>query len=107
MLKVTKDAPQMAIIQFGQAFKNFFTGRAKYPTFRKKGVHDRFTLTNDQFRMAGRRIHFPHLGRVRMPEDLRFSGKLMSATISRTTNRWFVSLAVEVAMRPPEPESQP
>jgi len=36
MLEVTKNAPQMAIIQLGVAFKNFFTGRAKYPKFRKK-----------------------------------------------------------------------
>ncbi|EHQ53770.1 transposon IS605 OrfB, partial [Ectothiorhodospira sp. PHS-1] len=50
MLEVTKTAPQMAIIQLGEAFKHFFAGRARYPKFRKKGVHDRFTLTNDQFR---------------------------------------------------------
>lgn len=104
MLEVTKNAPQMAIIQLGQAFKNFFAGRAKYPTFRKKGVDDSFTLTNDQFRVAGRRIHIPHLGWVRMREDLRFSGKLMSATISRTADRWFVSLAVETEDAPRRPK---
>ncbi len=37
MLEVTKNAPQMAIIQLGAAFQNFFAGRAKYPTFKKKG----------------------------------------------------------------------
>jgi transposase len=31
MLEVTKNAPQMAIIQLGAAFKNFFAGRTKYP----------------------------------------------------------------------------
>lgn len=36
MLTVTKNAPQMAIIQLGQAFKNFFAGRSRYPKFRKK-----------------------------------------------------------------------
>ena len=104
MLEVTKNAPPMAIIPLGQAFKNFFAGRAKYPTFRKKGVDDRFTLTNDQFRVAGRRLHIPHLGWVRMREDLRFSGKLMSATISRTADRWFVSLAVETDAAPRRPK---
>jgi putative transposase len=52
MLEVTKNAPQSAIMQLGQAFQNFFAGRARYPQFRKKGVHDRFTLTNDQFDIA-------------------------------------------------------
>ncbi len=95
MLEVTKNAPQMAIIQLGEAFKNFFAGRAKYPKFRKKGVHDRFTITNDQFSVEGARIRIPKLGWVRMRESLRFTGKIMSATISRVADRWFVSITVD------------
>lgn len=96
MLDVTKNAPQMAIIQLGQAFQNFFAGRAKYPQFRKKGVHDRFTLTNDQFDIDASRMRIPNLGWVRMRETLRFTGKIMSATISRVADRWFVSITVDV-----------
>lgn len=95
MLEVTKNAPQMAIIQLGDAFKNFFTGRTRYPTFRKKGVNDRFSLTNDQFSIDGSRIRIPNLGWVRMRESLRFAGKVMSATISRVADRWFVSITVD------------
>lgn len=95
MLEVTKNAPQMAIIQLGDAFKNFFAGRTHYPQFRKKGVHDRFTLTNDQFDIDGCRIRIPHLGWVRMRESLRFTGKIMSATVSRVADRWFVSITVD------------
>ena len=95
MLDVTKNAPQMAIIQLGQAFQNFFMGRARYPQFRKKGVHDRFTLTNDQFDIDDSRIRIPNLGWVRMRETLRFTGKIMSATVSRVADKWFVSIAVD------------
>jgi len=95
MLEVTKNAPQMAIIQLGEAFNNFFKKRAKYPAFRKKGVHDRFTLTNDQFSVEGSRIRIPALGWVRMREPLRFEGKITSATVSRVADGWFVSIAVE------------
>ncbi len=95
MLEVTKNAPQMAIIQLGQAYQNFFTGRAKYPKFRKKGVNDRFTLSNDQFDIEGSRIRIPNLGWVRMRESLRLTGKIMSATVSRVADRWFVSIAVD------------
>ena len=102
MLEVTKNAPQMAIIQLGKAFKNFFSGRTKYPKFRKKGQHDRFTLTSDQFAIDGQRIRVPHLGWVRMREALRFSGKILSATISRTADRWFVSVAIETSEDPPK-----
>lgn len=83
MLDVTKNAPQMAIIQLGEAFKNFFAGRARYPQFRKKGVHDRFTLTNDQFSVDGSRIHIPNLGWVRMRETLRFARRIKQARSCR------------------------
>ncbi len=56
---------------------------------------DRFSLTNDQFDVEGSRIRIPNLGWVRMRESLRFTGKLLSATVSRVADRWFVSLAVD------------
>jgi putative transposase len=95
MLEVTKNAPQMAIIQLGQAFKNFFANRSGYPQFRKKWQDDRFTLTNDQFSVNASRIRIPHLGWVRMRESLRFIGKVISATISRSADKWFVSMTVD------------
>lgn len=106
MLEVTKNAPQMAIIQLGDAFKNFFAGRSRYPQFRKKGVHDRFTLTNDQFSIDGSRIRIPNLGWVRMCEPLRFTGKIMSATVSRVADRWFVSITVDTQNDLPLPKAE-
>ncbi|CQR43800.1 MAG TPA: RNA-guided endonuclease TnpB family protein [Thiomonas arsenitoxydans] len=108
MLRVTKNAPQMAIIQLGQAFQNFFAGRARYPQFRKKGAHDRFTLTNDQFSLDGCRIRIPNLGWVRMRESLRFSGKIVAATVSRVADQWFVSIAVDTSkdLHLPQAENQ-
>lgn len=79
MSEVTKCSPQEAIIQLGKAFDNFFTGRAKYPQFRKKGVNDKFSLTNDQFKIIGKKIKIPNLGLVKLTENLRFMGKLMNA----------------------------
>ncbi len=101
MLDVTKNAPPMAIMHLGQAFKNFFAGVAGYPTFKKKGQHVSFTLTNDQFTLKGSRVHIPKLGWVRMHEALRFVGKVGEGTISRTADRWFLSVTVEI----PDPSS--
>lgn len=95
MLEVTKNAPQMAIIHWGQAFQNFFAGTAEYPTFKKKGRHS-FTLTNDQFTVKGRKVHIPKLGWVRMHEPLRFIGKVVEGTVSRTADRWFLSVTVDM-----------
>ena len=97
MLEVTKCAPQLAIMQLGEAFRNFFAKRAKYPKFRKKGIHDRFSISNDQFQIEGRHIRIPNLGWVRMREALRFRGKIVSATISRVADRWFASICVSVS----------
>ena len=101
MMEVTKNAPQMAIIQLGDAFRNFWAGGANYPKFRKKGIHDRFSLSNDQFSVKDSRIRIPHLGWVRMRESLRFIGKIMSATVSRVADKWFVSITVDTE-EPPE-----
>ncbi len=95
MLEVTKNAPQMAIIQLGQAFENFFAGRTRYPTFRRKGQDDRFTITNDQFSIDGKRIRIPKLGWVRMRERLRLVGHIVSATVSRHAGHWNVSITVD------------
>lgn len=106
MLEVTKNAPQMALIHLGDAFQRFFRGVAKYPAFKKKGIHDSFTLTNDQFSVSEKRIRIPNLGWVRMREVLRFSGKILSATISRKADKWFVSITVDTEEMPPICENQ-
>jgi len=100
MTEVTKNAPQTAIIQLGNAFKNFFSGRARYPKFRKKGIHDRFAITNDQFRIKGSFLRIPKLGWVSMHEPLRFKGKTLSAAISRTADSWFVSITIDAEDSP-------
>ncbi|GAB7549383.1 hypothetical protein [Cupriavidus sp. 8B] len=53
-------------------------------------MHDRFTLTNNQFSLDGSRIRIPNLGWVHTRETLRFAGKIMSAAVSRVADRWFV-----------------
>ena len=95
MLDVTKNAPQMAIIQLGCAFQNFFEKRARYPRFRHKGTDDRFSLTNDQFHLDGKRLRIPKLGWLRMVEALRFTGRIVSASISRTADHWYASITVD------------
>ncbi len=95
-LEVTKNAVPRAMIHRGQAFKNFLQSLADYPTFKKKGRHDSFTVTHDQFTVKGHQVHIPKLGGVRMHESLRWSGKILSGTVSRTADRWFLSVTVEI-----------
>ena len=100
MAQVTKCSPQLAIMQLGDAFKRFFKGESKYPQFRKKGVNDRFSLSNDQFKLKSKNnkphIQIPNLGLVRMTEHLRYNGKILSAKVFTKGAKWFVSVAVEL-----------
>jgi putative transposase len=100
MLEVTKCAPQLAIKDLGKAFNNFFAQYAEFPKFKKKGQHDSFGISNDQFSIKGKTIRIPNLGYVRMTEELRFNGKIIGAVVSRRADRWFVSIQVEL----PDPE---
>jgi putative transposase len=112
MSEVTKNAPQQAIKNLGTAFRNFFEGRASFPTFKKKGIHDSFRADNgpqvkgaDAVTVEDRQVRLPVVGWVRMRESLRFRGQVKSAVVSRNADRWFVSLQVEIP-DPPVPDNQ-
>ena len=99
MLEVTKCAPQQALRNLGTAYKNHWRNpkRFAFPTYKKKYCNDSFYISNDQFEVKGSRIRIPKLGWVRMRESLRFDpAKIMSATIVRSADRWFVSLSCEL-----------
>jgi putative transposase len=99
---VTKCAIEGAFMNVAAAFKNFFAGRTAsrkigFPQFKsKKRSRQSFYLANDKFSVGDHWIDVPKLGRVNMAESLRFSGKIMSARISKTASWWFVSITVEM-----------
>jgi putative transposase len=104
MLEVTKCAPEAALANLGRSLSNFFASRkgkrkgrrVAFPKFKKKGkARDSFYVSNDKFAVSRGRIRLPHIGQVAMTEQLRFCGKLMSATVSRTADHWYVSIQVE------------
>ena len=108
---VTKSAAEQAFTDLGRAFTNFFRNvkqgkKPGYPRFKKRGQHDTFYIANDRFRTAGNRICIPKLGWVRMTEALRFAGEILSATISRTANKWFVAISVEIEIPEPVHDNQ-
>ena len=92
-----RDANAQPFANLGKAFVRFFNKEARRPRFKKKGkCRDAFYVANDKFRVDGRTITLPRIGKVRMREALRFAGKVTGATVSRTANRWFVAVSVEV-----------
>lgn len=96
MYDVSKYAPQQAIINLGKAFLNFFEGRASFPQFKNKYHHNSFEIGNDQIQINGRYLILPKIKPIKMKENLRFDGVIKTAVISRTANKWFISLSIEV-----------
>jgi putative transposase len=103
---IHRDAHAQPFANLNAAFQKFFKHEAQYPTFKKKGQHDSFYIANDKVQVQGKRLRIPKLGWVRMREALRFTGKLLSAVVSRTADRWYVSLSVQVEALPVSGENQ-
>jgi transposase len=99
---VTKCAVEGAFMDVAAAFNNFFEGRKSgrktgFPRFKsKKRSRQSFYLANDKFTVGDHWIDVPKLGRVNMSEKLRFSGKILSARISKQASWWFVAITVEI-----------
>lgn len=111
LYEVSKCAPQEALRDLDRAFANFFrglkTGRhVGFPRFRKKGRDDRFRLTG-AIRVMGRAVQLPRLGRIRLKEEPQVQGRILSATVSREADRWYVSLTVDRDLPDPEPVRGP
>jgi putative transposase len=113
MAEVTKVAPQQAIKNLDQAFKRFFKKQGKYPRFKKKGIHDAFRADNGPAKkgenavsIKGKRIQLPRIGWIRMREDLRFNGQILSVVVSRKASRWYAAISVESTELPHKRKSQ-
>lgn len=94
--EVSKCCAETAFANLGKAYKNFFGRRAKYPRFKKKGLHDSFGLDNLKFHVKGNHIKLAKMSPMRMAEELRFDGKIICGTVSRAADKWYISIAVEI-----------
>ena len=87
---------QSAIHNLGKAFQNLWRGTGKYPQFHKKGRKDSFYVSNDKggLRQSGSNWYFrcPNVGWIKLSEAPRFSGKVMSYTVSHYADQWHVSI---------------
>ena len=93
--EVARDGQTKAIMNVGTAFQNMWKGRAAYPKFHKKGRKDSFYVGNSHAYIEDSRISLPRIGKVRLAEPLRYTGKIMSYVVSTYAGEWFVSVQVE------------
>ena len=90
--------------------------RLGFPRFKKRGkCRDSFRFSTGVMRCAGTTVTLPRLGTVRTYESTRKlarrleagTARILSATVSRTAQRWFVSFTVEVDRAVPVRHARP
>lgn len=103
MYNSSKAAPQEALRDCDKAFQNFFREIKKknkkvgFPKFKsKKNDKQSFRLTGT-IKVLDGYIQLPRLGKIKLFEKdyLPKDSKILSATISKRADRWFVSIQVE------------
>ena len=85
-----------AIENLGKGVSNWVAKRARFPRFKKRGKKDSFTTDEQSVVVRGKKIKLPKIGWIKMSEELRFRGKIVKVTVSRTAHKWFVSITVDV-----------
>ncbi|GHO61720.1 transposase [Ktedonobacter sp. SOSP1-52] len=104
-LKDVSSVPlQQSLRHLDAAYKNFFEGRAKYPTFKKKHKGQSATYTDNAFTWRGGKLTLAKqkdplniVWSRPLPKDTRIS----SVTISKDpSGRYFISLLVEEWIEP-------
>jgi len=87
-----------ALRNLDTAFKNFFSGRAKYPRFKKKLNKQTVTFQLDQRQnnwLSGRMLKLPGLGEIKVKWSRIPKGRPKMATVTRTeAGKYFVSLSI-------------
>ena len=98
---------QQALRDLDKAFANFFAGRARYPTPRKRGV-------NDTFRFPGREIEtrclnakwsavrLPKIGWVKFRDTRPTRGEVKNVTITGGADGWHISFACQIEHEAPQ-----
>jgi putative transposase len=107
--EVSSVPPQQALRHLDRAFRNFFEGRAKYPTFKKKHGRQAAEYTTSAFRWDAEKCVLT-LAKMDTPLDIRwsraFKGDPTTVTVTRdTAGRYFVSFLMEEEVTPLPPSA--
>lgn len=108
---------QEALREFVKSRKGARRGRRiGFPRFKKRGrCRDAFRFSTGVMRCAGRTVMLPRLGTIATHESTRKlarrlgngTARVLSVTVSRTAQRWFVSFTVEVDRAVPDRHARP
>ncbi|MDL2409379.1 transposase [Rhizobium calliandrae] len=98
---VSQTCQQQALRDLDKAFANFFSGRARYPSPRRKGVNDSFRFQGREVetkRLNGKwsAVRLPKIGWVRFCDTRPRRGTIKNVTVALDALGWHVSFACEI-----------
>ena len=105
-------ARKKAIQNAETAYKKFFKGQSKLPRFKKKNKSDvklYFPKNNKgDWKVDRHRIMIPTLKNVRLKEYgyIPVGAKVISGTVSKKANRYYVSVIIDTEIKPQENKNQ-
>jgi putative transposase len=105
------DAPvhplQQALRDLELAYSNFFSKRAGFPRFKKKGRSDSFRYPDPKqikLDQGNSRIFLPKLGWLHVRFSREVLGTVKNVTVSQSCGKWFVSIQTEREVAQPTPK---
>ena len=103
-----KESPSQALQQtlkdLERAYQNFFSKRAGFPRFKKKGQSDSYRYPQGcKLDQRNSRIFLPKLGWMRYRNSRDVLGEVKNVTVTHSCAKWFVSIQTEREVEPSLP----
>lgn len=96
---------QDVVFRLDKAYSSFFTGRGRYPKFKRKGRYNSFMYPQiGGFKVAGEKLRLSKIGLVRAKFHRHLEGRPKTCTIVRDIDQWYACISAET--EPVKVESQ-
>ncbi len=100
--EVSSGALQSSLRKLNTAFQNFFKNGKGFPKFKKKGVHESFTLTDPTTIIDENHIKLPKIGIVKCSgfgkKGTEYNVK--NITVTKRAGKYYLSFCYDVASKP-------
>lgn len=87
---------QQKLQDLDKAFKNFFTHKAQFPRFKKRGINDNFRYPQGfKLDQGNNRVFLPKIGWIKYRNSRIIEGKPKNITVSLNAGKWYFSIQTE------------
>jgi putative transposase len=101
--EVPSQTLQQALKDLYRGYTNFKEGRARFPTFAKKGKKDSFRYPQGfQVDNPNGRVWLPKLGWMRYRKSQTILGEAKNVTVTESCGKWYVSMQTEREVETPQ-----